>query len=439
MTGYSIIYMILSAILLAYTVRHRVDLLSVAAACYIVYSIYCIPGIGISGYYRPKLSLSLYCSVYLQLLLITAFTFYIRSKLRFREKYVNSDDNRRESPSKEKMLNLSFRIYTAVIAVFALVNIVPVGMDGFASGKSNVWDQTNIFYIISLYGAYPSFAYGIHKRDKWIWVPSLLIELTIFFAGSRAFTATMIIIFLCEKAANLWKRGKGNFRIYVLGAAGIVFLLLYRMVDQFIMAGDMSGTINMLKNPMTWITALEFNEPRVIIANYDYVFTSGIRLPFWDILYRIVDFIPGLNGIFGIEPSYPEYFSTWLMDQVHGSAGVGGTIWGECYAMFGYFGIVMFTLIWLMFIYNANRHLDYHEEYSYFIVSLGTYLAWYINRLDFNRVGQACKIMLFCFLIWAFIFLILGGTIKTGTLNYRLKHEAFVKAAPDGGELFEQE
>lgn len=423
MSGFSIVYIILSAILLLYSVRHRLDLLCVASVCYIIYTIYCIPGVGISGFYRPKLSHSLYYSVFTQLVIIIVLVVLVRyfTKLRDSQWQLQRANHSKYSESyNSKALRVSFRIYTFIILAFAMMNIASVGLGGFASGKNTVWEQTNVFYIISLYGAWPSFAYGIHNNDKMVWIPSLLVELTIFFAGSRAFTATIIVIFLCEKGTELWKNRKNYTKIYFLGAIGVVFLLLYRMVDTQIMAGDFSGAINTLKNPLTWMTAFEFNEPRVIIANYDYAFTSGMKFPIGDVFYRIIDFVPGSTALFDIKLQYPEYYSTWLMNQVHGSAGVGGSIWGESYAMMGYFGIIAGTILWLAFIYKCNKHLDYHSEHSYFVVALGTYLAWYISRLDFNRVAQSFKVMLFCFFIWAVIYLVLGGAINIGRMCIRL-------------------
>ena len=73
--------------------------------------------------------------------------------------------------------------------------------------------------------------------------------------------------------------------------------------------------------------------------------------------------------------------------------------------------MILFTILWLLFLRYSNRHLSYYKEYSCFVISLGVYLAWYINRLDFNRVGQVTKITLLCFLIWGLIYLILGGAI----------------------------
>lgn len=425
MTGLSLCYIILSLIIIAYSVCHRLDLLCIGAVCYVVYSMYCIHGIGISGQYRPKLSPTLYYCVYAQLLLILGFIALYRSRSNSSPKVEvpNVNGSSAEDLQKAQILNKSFRIYTIVIVAFALVNIIQVGFSGFSSGKATVWEQTNVLYIISLYGVYPAFAYGIHNKDKLIWIPSLLVELTIFFAGSRAFATTLIIIFLCEKGTELWKNRKSYFKIFIVGAVGVVFLLVYRMVDEYVMAGNISGAIHILKDPQTWLTALEFNEPRVIIANYDYVITSGIRLPAGDIIYRIIDFIPGLTSIFKINLAYPDYFSSWLEAEVQGSTGVGGTIWGEGYAMFGFVGMILLTLIWLVGIKKANEHLDYHKPYSYFIVAVGSYLGWYINRLDFNRVGQACKITFFCFLLWAVIFLVLDGKIEFGNLSVCLKRK----------------
>lgn len=429
MSGFSITYIIIAAILLLYSVKHRLDLLCVATVCFIVYSIYCVPGIGISGFYRPKLSASLYYAVFTQMLLIIVFVSLSRylSKNRDTRLVIHNNSNTgKKKSNSDKALKISFRIYTFIILCFAMVNIASVGFSGFAAGKNTVWEQTNVFYVISLYGAWPSFAYGIHKKDKVVWGTSLFVELTIFFAGARAFVTTLIVIYLCEKGTELWKNRKSHMRIYILGALGIVFLLLYRMVDTHIMSGDFSGAINVLSNMDTWTTALEFNEPRVIIANYDYSFTSGINLPVGDVIYRIIDFVPGLTTLFEINLQYPEYYSTWLEEQVHGSAGVGGSIWGESYAMMGYFGILLSTILWLSFINKCNKHLDYHANHSYFVVALGTYWAWYINRLDFNRVGQSFKVMLFCFLIWAVIYLALVGTLTIGRLRIKFGNIKYI-------------
>ncbi len=425
MSIYSIVYILLSVILLMTVLRTRLDLITVCAICFIVYSIYCIPGIGVSGFYRPHLSPFLYGMVFLQMILIISFILITDRRERKKKTTLELEESvfiaAASNREDKKRIDTAFFIYTIIIFLFAFVNVVSVGWSTFSSGKANVWDRVNVFYVISLYGAYPSFAYGIHNREKRIWIPALLIEMTIFIAGSRAFLATMIVMLLCEFGSVRWQKNKSNMKIYLIGAVAIVFLLIYRMVDKKIMNGDFAGALSTLSNPRVWKVALEFNEPRVIIANYDYVLTQKTHLPIGDSIYRIIDFIPGLSKIIPIKLSFPEFFSDWLTKQVHGSAGVGGTIWGESYAMLGVLGIPLFTTLWLLFISKCNDHLDYPKPGSYFLVSIGTYLAWYINRLDFNRVGQACKVTLFCFLIWAAVFFILGGKIHIGRfmLGYR--------------------
>lgn len=434
MSVFSMIYILLAAALLLVVMRSRLDLITVCAVCFIVYSIYCIPGIGVSGQYRPRLSETLYKMVYIQLFMIMVFSFCVDRIERKRRKTIHPAQGRAEDLCiADKRTETAFLLYTAIIVIFALVNILSVGLATFASGKKNVWGKTNVLYIVSLYGTYPAFAYGIHKRKKLIWIPCLLVELSIFFAGSRAFLATMIIMVLCEFGSKLWKQRRTNAIIYVAGAGAIVFLLVYRMVDTQIMSGDISGTLQTLSNPSVWKKALEFNEPRVIIANYDYVLTKKFRLPIGDVIYRFIDFVPGLTRLIPIQLRFPEYFSDWLVMEVNSSAGVGGTIWGESYAMMGPVGIPLFTILWLMFIKACSRHLDYPKPESYFAVSLGTYLAWYINRLDFNRVGQACKVMLFCFLIWAVIYVALAGKLCIDKYVLGLK-KAFWKQSASEGE-----
>lgn len=430
MSIYSVIYIILAIVLIAYTVRHRLDILSVAAICFIIYTIYCIPGIGISGQYRPELSPKLYHMVYMQMLVILAFTMFERSKDRNdlinQIHYSNFNQPKEMKLTKEnraldsykgrnetkdnKLLDTSFLIYTGIIVLLAALNIVPFGFSGLLSGKAYVWEQTNIFYIISLYGSFPSFAYGVYRKKKRIWIPSLCVALTIFVAGSRAFLATMMVILLCWLGVNLWRRRKSSLVIYVIGFIGMIAFLAYRVIESSLVGGNFSEVMYLLQDPSSWAKALEFNEPRVIIANYDYVLTQNFRLPAGDIAYRIIDIIPGLTDLIPVRLQYPEYFSTWLMLEVNGSQGVGGTIWGESYAMFGVIGILINTILWLRVVAICNQHLYKPKKYSAFLVAFGCYLAWYIHRLDFNRVFQFFKLTLLCFLVWGSIYLVLGGS-----------------------------
>lgn len=415
-TVYSVIYLVAIVVIFIYTIKHQLDVLCVGVVCYVAYTMYCFFGYGISGQYRPQLSTELYLLVYMQLVIIMLCVVFARYKdtpLKCKVITVKTTD-----VYQEKKVTNAFYVYTTIIVLFAFINVLIVTPAGFADGKETVWEKTNILYIISLYGAYPSFAYGIHKKIKTIWIPSLLVELTIFFAGSRAFATTLIILFLCERGTALYTQKNGNLKIYLIGAGAIVFLLFYRMIDQAIMQGDIGKVFQVISDPQAWLKALEFNEPRVIIANYDYVITSGICLPVGDILYRIIDIIPGLTSLIPIKLVYPEYFSDWLMKEVNGSAGVGGTFWGESYAMFGVIGVIAFTFIWMWLLRICNKHLNYPKPYSSFIIAIGIYLAWYINRLDFNRVGQSIKIMFLCFLMWTVIYVCLGGELN---VNKKIK------------------
>lgn len=425
MTVYSFIFIVFACILLFYTITNKLDLIAITTVCFIVYAIYLVKGIGISGFYRPHLSSELYYLVYSQMFIIFIFIFLERRQSEVlsnnESNSISIKDELKTDKDTSNILSKSFYVYTTIMLLFAASNILRVGPSIFLSGKANVWSQTDILYLISLYGVFPSFAYGIHYKKTYIWLTSILISLTIFIAGSRAFTATLIIIFLLEKGREMWQKGTSNIRIYVIGAIAVVFLLIYRMIDVMIMNGDISGIINTLADPATWKVALEFNEPRVIIANYDYAITSGVRLPIGDIVYRFIDFIPGLTKIIPINLKYPEYFSTWLRAEVNGSGGVGGSIWGESYAMFGFIGVVSFTIIFMSFIRKTNKHLSFEKHYSGFIIALGTYLGWYINRLDFNRVAQATKIMFLCFIIWAVVFLIVGGKLKVFSQELYIK------------------
>ena len=212
-TPYSFIYLALVIVFFCFTIKNRLDILSVCMACFVVYSMYCFFGYGIAGLYRPQLSPALYGLVFLQMALILGIT--AKARKEDGAKYLVSPVKEEQSPAaieENVRVTRAYCLYTAVMVFFTLINIVPLGISGFAAGKANVWENTNVLYVVSLYGAYPAFAYGIHAGKKRIWIPALLIEMTIFFAGARAFLATMIVLFLCERGVAMWRKTQKNYQ-----------------------------------------------------------------------------------------------------------------------------------------------------------------------------------------------------------------------------------
>ena len=95
--------------------------------CFIVYSIYCIPGIGISGYYRPKLSHELYYLIYLQIFIIFIFLFITRAAekgktIKFIKNNYLFEQKKETDVQYPKILDTSFYIYTTIMVVFAVIN-----------------------------------------------------------------------------------------------------------------------------------------------------------------------------------------------------------------------------------------------------------------------------------------------------------------------------
>lgn len=120
-------YLIGIIILIICTLRNRLDILSVCTMCFIVYSIYCIPGIGISGYYRPKLSHELYYLIYLQIFIIFIFLFITRAAekgktIKFIKNNYLFEQKKETDVQYPKILDTSFYIYTTIMVVFAVIN-----------------------------------------------------------------------------------------------------------------------------------------------------------------------------------------------------------------------------------------------------------------------------------------------------------------------------
>ena len=95
--------------------------------------------------------------------------------------------------------------------------------------------------------------------------------------------------------------------------------------------------------------------------------------------------------------------------------------------MFGPAGLLGGTLLWLILMDKCNKHLKYSGGHSYFLVALGAYLSWYISRLDYNRVGQACKVLLFCYLIWGFFYMLQGGSVEFFGIKLKINYTKYKK------------
>ena len=75
----------------------------------------------------------------------------------------------------------------------------------------------------------------------------MLILFLEIYCDIAAFTATLIVIFLCEKGTSLWNKRKGNLKIYILGALGIANMWIAIFADVGVMVLAVLNAVRALK------------------------------------------------------------------------------------------------------------------------------------------------------------------------------------------------
>ena len=397
-----IVFIVLSIGMLLYMVGRKIDFFSIATVCTIIYNYYCAMGtVFISShekagayYYYSDILPQVYFIVIAELLILfAAMVIYDRRKpLEHIQPGYNEDVF---SPEQQ---NKVFVIACIVSNLILLTNVASIGLSNLRADKASVWGQTNTLYITGIWLGMACFAYALNHKKPVLAICALPPVLVHLFIGSRAYFAAIAIVFLVYVGKRMKASFKYNIRIYALGALFLVAIMLYKKIWLDLKAGDMAAIGRTLSDPDTYAWVFRWGEPRIVLANLNYILDKGIRLDLGGFVTRIVSLIPFANDF--VTSEYNIHMSTILSEGMKSSYGLASNFWGECWAMGSYPFLFMVFIAWCWMLRIGNEMLYQKSWVSYFMTPLIAYLAFYIHRMDLVKVIGNGKMVVFAMILW---------------------------------------
>lgn len=398
----SYIYAFLIILLITYILTRKFDLLSLAGISHIIYTIHSVFGTvwipKSSGYYYyENIAAKTYSMVIIQLLIIITFIFVNDNLKISTASIIDKATVSKYTVSKAKKYAFSFLLAFAVF--FTLTNIGRFGTDIFHMNKKVIVSEMDVFYGLSVWSALVILAYSIdHNNKKMFFISSSIILINLFI-GSRAYFATAVVILLTLKWKNVRNVIYSNFKVFFAGLMGISGLFIYKQIYKDIRQFAIGTVLTKLTDIETYAGAFQLDEPRIIMSIYNYVLSLNYRLEPMDSIARILSIFPLINDYIPVSKNLR--FSSIIKNEIFKSTyGLASSFWAESYAMLGYFGIIFFTLAWLIVLKKGYNCLNASGSSKYFIIPGVAYLSFYIHRLDYLQIMGAFKSLLVIYFIW---------------------------------------
>lgn len=401
------IYIIISLIIFFYIATRKIDFFSIGAVCFIIYHSHAAYGeVYIHScervnylLYEDFISDKLYLILFSQLLiLLFSMVIYDCIKKNKTEDIAYVAIKRNDNT---KAIHISFVLLGFLSLITYSAEIVRIGFENLLGDKSYVWQQAGLFYTVSLWSAMAVFSYAIKNKKIRLLIisaPQVLIHL---FIGSRPYFAVIIIIMIIYYGYYMKNKLINNIKVYVIGAIGAIGIMAYKSIWMDIKAFDFIAVINTLLNKETYLWILRLGEPRIVLADYNYIINSSFRLDFSDLFVQFITIFPFANRLGN--PTHDILLSSIIRNDLSASYGLASSFWAEGYAMFGYFGIYLFFITWIVMLKKGNEFIESNSWFSYFAVPIISYLAFYIHRMDYIKIVGNIKMLLFSAMIWWFI------------------------------------
>jgi len=396
--------------------RRKLDFYSVGAICHILYNFHCVYGIVFisshevrnSYYYYSPIDTRVYIIVLVQMAIIYAAMM------------INDKKSKKLTPPfivdnyADKTKERIYIIACGIAWIIMIYNIMRIGVSNLNAEKSYIWSQVSSLYVTSNWLGMAVFTYALKNKKYLLALFGAGPVLLHFFFGSRAYFAVLCIIVILVKSERIKNSFHKNFKIYILGAITLVFILAYKKMYTAIKAGNFFEAIQVLIDPDTYAYVLRLGEPRIVLANLNYIVTNNVKLGLGDLLDRIISIVPYLNNV--IRPGKYVAVSTILRNDLSSTYGLASNIWGEFYALGSYFLLFVMFFLWIRMLGWGNKLITRRDWSSDFYMPLVAYFGFYIHRLDFVKaVGNAKMVVM------AMILFLLAAIFVTRNFKIKLQ------------------
>lgn len=139
-------------------------------------------------------------------------------------------------------------------------------------------------------------------------------------------------------------------------------------------------------------------EPMIIFNHVQYVFDNPLN-------ERLTDYLIGIFSNFLIFPSYFGLSSNFYNEAITSSFpivmsyGIAGNYYAHAYTMMGYFGVIIFALIYVSFLYYCDKKFFIKNTYSILFGMLGGLVAVYAHRNGIDNLLSFFRQILIAFFL----------------------------------------
>ncbi len=411
------IFVILSILMLIYISTRKIDFFSIGAICFLIYHFHLAYGIVYiashvtvsKNLYYEEIDTSLYVIIFTQIIILFLVMLnYDLKKKMLHSQIIHKSLSRRNRNSRA--VHKTFVVFGYFAFVVFAIDILSFGFKNLSLDKSKVWDELGILYVFTMWAAMAVFTYAI--RDKkyrllFLSLPPVLIHL---FIGSRAYFAALVIVLLILYGNRLKDTRWSNIKTYIYGAIGFFFIMIYKKIYTHVKNFDWPSIVAVFYEKDTYMWVFRLGEPRIVLANYNYIISTGFKLDFSDILARLISFIPFANRL--VEPTNGLLLSDVFKRDFQSTYGLASSFWAEGYAMFGFLGLFIFYLLWVLMLQKGSELIKSNSWTKYFAIPIISYFTFYIHRMDFTKVIGNIKYLLFAMVVWWIINAILTNNTK---------------------------
>ena len=420
------VFIVFAIIEILYVFKRGLDFLSIGAIGHLIYNYYCAIGtVFIAShesvnvnYYAADIKTGTYVLVILQIVIMIVAMFLYDNK-------INSKKQKKQKVSlvvdvfSDKDRTVLFTLSCAVSILITIYNIIRIGPSNLNADKSYIWEQVGGLYIVGIWLGFASFAYGIRNKKYTLVIGGGIPFLLHFFFGSRAYFAAGVIIILVYYGEKIKNSLITHFKLYAGAGIMAIFVIAYKKMYLLFRQGDFMGAINVLFLPETYEYVFKLGEPRIVLANLNYIIDNNIKLDFGDIVDRIISIIPFLNDFLSSEY---QAMSSILRISMNASYGLANNIWGEFWAMGSYpLALIMF-IIWIRLLMWGNTLISRTDWTAYFWLPIVSYFSFYIHRLDLVKALSNAKMCLMAILMFWIISVLATQDTK---IHISLKRKTF--------------
>lgn len=398
----TVIFGLLAAAMLIYLLFRKVDFLSVGIVCLLIYNCYCVTGyVYIASheqvyvnYYEGAIDIRVYIIVIVQMLILFGVTIWYDHK-------IGQEERIHQSFLKKNPYDLKkvFIIAGIISLLIMVANVFRIGIDNLSAPKEEIWPKTGTLYVTGLWLAMAVFTFSVRCKEYPLLLLSMPQILLHLYFGSRAYLAVIAIVFILTLSSRVNNFSfKLNLKIVGVGLAFLIGIMAYKQIFELVKDGDIQGIVSTLLNPETYLWIFRWGEPRIVLADFNYIITENIQLSIPEIASRVCSIFPFADDLFFTNTN--RLMSAIIYENLNSSYGLASNIWGEFYAMGSFPLVLIMYLVWVWLLYFGNKLLRNSSWMSYFIIPYIAYVGFYIHRMDFIKVLGNAKMLLFAMIIW---------------------------------------